>query len=208
MRRAVGALALALGGCVGTQIFPIQQEQVISLRPGDLEAAGIAFITPATVTGQEQEKQAVALTFAEVLKRERPRVQVTTLAETLSAVNKAGLADAYKRMYDESRDTGLFASDVLRRVGAATGARYIAHLKLQGFGQGSKSRFGVLGLRLVETQFADVRIFFQIWDSRDGAIAWEGLQELRIANDSPTEEPVTLRSLLERTAHDLIAKVP
>ena len=208
MRRAVGALALALSGCVGTQIFPIQQEQVISLRPGDLEAAGIAFITPATVTGQEQEKQAVALTFAEVLKRERPRVQVTTLAETLSAVNKAGLADAYKRMYDESRDTGLFASDVLRRVGAATGARYIAHLKLQGFGQGSKSRFGVLGLRLVETQFADVRIFFQIWDSRDGAIAWEGLQELRIANDSPTEEPVTLRSLLERTAHDLIAKVP
>ena len=135
-------------------------------------------------------------------------MQVTTLAETLSAVNKAGLADAYKRMYDESRDTGLFASDVLRRVGAATGARYIAHLKLQGFGQGSKSRFGVLGLRLVETQFADVRIFFQIWDSRDGAIAWEGLQELRIANDSPTEEPVTLRSLLERAAHDLIAKVP
>ena len=208
MKRALGALALFLGGCVGTQIFPIQQEQLISLRPGDLEAAGIAFITPATVTGQEQEKQAVALTFAEVLKRERPRVQVTTLAETLGAVNKAGLAEAYKRMYDESRDTGLFATDVLRRVGTATGARYIAHLKLQGFGQGSKSRFGFLGLRLVETQFGDVRIFFQIWDSRDGAIAWEGMQELRIANDSPTEEPITLRSLLERAAHDLIAKVP
>jgi hypothetical protein len=34
------------------------------------------------------------------------------------------------------------------------------------------------------------------------------MQELRIANDLPTEEPVTLRSLLERAAHELVAKVP
>lgn len=208
MKRALVVLALALSGCIGRQVFPIQQEQLISLRPGDLEAAGIAFITPSTVTGQEQEKQAVALTFAEVLKRERPRLRVTTLAETLSAVNKAGLAEGYKRMYDESRDTGLFPSEILRKVGGATQARYIAHLKLQGFGQGSKARLGLLGLRLVETQFADVRIFFQIWDTADGTISWEGMQELRIAADSPTEEPVTLRALLEHAAHDLIAKLP
>jgi hypothetical protein len=208
MRRALVVLAAALGGCLGTQIYPTQHEQLVSLKPGELEASGIAFITPSTVTGQEQEKQAVALTFADVLKRERPKLRVSTLAETLSAVNKAGLADAYKRMYDDSRDTGLFAGDVLRKVGAATHARYIAHLKLQGFAQGSKSRLGLFGLRLVETQFADARIFFQIWDSTDGTISWEGMQELRIAVDSPTEEPVMLRTLLERTAHDLIGKLP
>jgi hypothetical protein len=94
MKRALLALVLGLGGCFGTQIYPTQQEQLISLRPGDLEASGIAFITPSTVTGQEQEKQAVALTFADVLKRERPKLRVATLAETLSAVNRAGLGDA------------------------------------------------------------------------------------------------------------------
>jgi hypothetical protein len=60
----------------------------------------------------------------------------------------------------------------------------------------------------VETQFAHVRLFFQIWDSTDGSIAWEGMQEMRISQESMTEEPVMQRTVLERTAHDLIAKLP
>jgi len=204
----LAALIFALAGCQSTQIYPSLQEHRISLRPGDLEASGIAFITPSTVTGQEQEKQAVAFTFADVIKRDRQGLRVVTLAETLSAINKAGLADAYKRMYDDYRDTGLLSRDVLKQIGAATGARYLAQLKLQGFGQGAKERFGALGFRIVETQYAHVRLFFQIWDSSDGSIAWEGMQEMRISQDTMTEEPVMLRTVLERTAQDLIAKMP
>ena len=204
----LAAFVLALAGCGSTQIYPSLQEHRISLRPGDLEASGIAFITPSTVTGQEQEKQAVAFTFADVIKHERKGLRVVTLAETLGAINKAGLADAYKRMYDDYRDTGLLSGGVLKQIGAATGARYLAQIKLQGFGQGAKERFGALGLRIVETQFAHVRLFFQIWDSSDGTIAWEGMQEMRISQESVTEEPVMLRTVLERTARDLIAKLP
>lgn len=205
---ALVAFILALPGCQGTQVYPSLQQQLISLRPGDLEASGIAFITPSTVTGQEQEKQAVALTFADVIKRERPGMRVVTLAETLGAINKAGLADDYKRMYDDYRDTGLLSKEILRRVGAATGVRYLAQLKLQGFGQGSKERFGALGFRIVETQYAHVRLFFQIWDSSDGSIAWEAMQEMRITHETVTEEPVMQRAVLERTAHDLITNLP
>ena len=204
----LAGLIFALAGCQSTQIYPSLQEHRISLRPGDLEASGIAFITPSTVTGQEQETQAVAFTFADVIKRDRQGLRVVTLAETLGAINKAGLADAYKRMYVDYRDTGLLSRDVLKQIGAATGARYLAQLKLQGFGQGAKERFGALGLRIVETQFAHVRLFFQIWDSSDGTIAWEGMQEMRISQDTVTEEPVMLRAMIERTAHDLIAKLP
>lgn len=200
---------LLLAGCsTSPTFFPTLQEQAISLRKGDLEGSGIAFITPSTVTGQEQEKQAVALTFAEVMKSERPALKVITLAETLGSVNKAGLADDYRHMYEHYRDTGLFPADVLRRVAASAGARYLAQLKLQGFSQGAKNRFGLLGLRLVETQYADVRLFLQVWDARDGSIAWEAMQELRIALDTTTEEPVMLRKLLERSARDLVARLP
>jgi hypothetical protein len=209
MKLAFIALALAVAGCSSAPVYyPTLQARVISLNKGDLEASGIAFITPSTVTGQEQEKEAVALTFADVLKSDRPALKVSTLAETLGAVNKAGMADSYKRMYEDYRDTGLFSADTLRRVGAATGSRYIAQLKLQGFNQSSKNRLGLLGLRLIETHYADVRLFFQIWDSRDGSIAWEAMQELRIARESITEEPVMLRKLLEHSAHELIAKLP
>jgi hypothetical protein len=202
------ALLLALTGCSGTQVYPNLQQQLISLNPGDLEASGIAFLTPSTVTGQEQEKQAVALTFADVMKRERQKLRVVTLAETLGAVNKAGLADDYKRMYDDYRDTGLLSREVLRRVSAATGARYLAQLKLQGFGQTSKERFGVFGLRIVQTQYGHVRLFLQIWDSSDGSIAWEGMQEMRISQETVTEEPVMQHTVLEQTARDIVAKLP
>jgi hypothetical protein len=207
--RFPAAVLVLVAGCSGApHFFPTLQEQVISLRQGDLEGAGVAFITPSTVTGQEQEKQAVALTFAEVMKTERPGLKVVTLAETLGAVNKAELAEDYRRMYEHYGDTGLFPGEVLRRIAKAAGARYLAQLKLQGFSQGAKNRFGILGLRLVETQYADVRLFLQIWDSRDGSIAWEAMQELRIAMESTSEEPVMLRTLLERSARDLVARLP
>jgi len=207
-KAAVFTSLLALAGCFGTQIFPTLHERGISLRAGNLEASGIAFITPSAATGQEEEKQAVALIFAEVIKQERPRVRVVALAESLNAINRAGLADDYKRMYDDYRDTGLFKRDILKQVGNAVGARYIAQIKLQGFGQGAKERFGILGLRIVETRFANVRLFLQIWDSQDGTIAWEAMQEIFYAQDRVSEEPVTLRTTIEHTARDLTARLP
>jgi hypothetical protein len=208
MRALPLALAL-LAGCTGPAIYyPTVQEQAISLKKGELDSHGIAFITPSTVTGQEQEKEAVALTFADILKAERPHLRVLTLAETLGAINKAGLAEAYRRMYEDYRDTGLFPAEALRRVAGAAGTRYVAQLKLQGYNQGSKGRFGLLGLRIVETHYADVRVFLQVWDGRDGSIAWEAMQELRIARESTTEEPLMLRQTLERSARELIARLP
>jgi hypothetical protein len=207
--RALALAAFLLAGCTSPGMYyPTVQEQAISLKKGDLDAHGVAFITPSTVTGQEQEKEAVALTFADVLKSERPSLRVSTLAETLGAINQAGLAEVYKRMYEEYRDTGLFAGEALQRIAAAAGARYIVQLKLQGFTQGSKGRFGFLGLRIVETQHADVRLFCQIWDSRDGSIAWEAMQELRVARESMTEKPLMLRQMLEHSARELIARLP
>jgi hypothetical protein len=208
-REALALGVVLLAGCITPGIYyPTVQEHVISLKKGHLEAAGIAFITPSTVTGQEQEKEAVALTFTDVLKSERPGLRVSTLAETLGAINKAGFSEGYKRMYEEYRDTGLFSGEALRRVSAASGMRYIAQLKLQAFNQGSKNRFGFLGLRIVDTQYADVRLFFQIWDSRDGTIAWEAMQELRIARETMTEEPLMLRQVLEHSARELILRLP
>jgi len=201
-------LPLVLAGCFGTQVFPTVEERVISLRAGDLERAGLAFITPSTATGQEEEKQAVALVFAEVLKHERSGIRVVPLAEALGAINRKGLAEAYKRMYDDYRDTGLFSRDMLKQVSAATGARYIAQLKLQGFQQGAKERFGALGFRIVETRYANVRLFLQIWDSEDGSIAWEGLQEMLYARDRVGEEPVTLHTVIEETARNIVRKLP
>lgn len=211
LRAAVSAgimmLVFSLSGCFTAQVFPTAQERNISLR-ADWASSGIAFITPSSATGQEEEKQALAMVFAEVFKQQRPGVRVVGLPESLNAINRAGLADAYKQMYHDYRDTGLFKRDILKQVGEVTGARYIAQIKLQGFEQGAKERFGALGLRIVETTYASIRIFLQIWDSHDGTIAWEGMQEMHYALDRITGKPVTLHIAAERTARELIARLP
>ena len=200
--------ALAAGCSTPPKYYSTVNTQAMRLAAGELEAGGIAFVTPSSVTGQEQEKQAVALGYADVLKRERPALKVVTLAETLSAVNKAGLVSAYRRMYEDYRETALLPAEALRGVGAATATRYLAQLKLQNYSQNSKGRFGILGLRVSETLYGDLRVFLQIWDARDGSIVWEATQELRIAMDSTSDEPMTLRALIERSAKDLVAKLP
>jgi hypothetical protein len=201
-------LALVGAGCTTVQVFPETQQQRLTLTNGDLPTGGVAFITPSTVTGQEEEKQAVALIFAQVLRDERPGINVVTLAEALSAINKAGLSDDYKRMYDEYRDTGLFKSAMLKRIGELAGVRYVAQIKLQGFTQGAKERFGAFGFRLVETRYANVRMFLQIWDAEDGTIAWEGIQETLYSREGINEKPITLQVAVERAARNLVKTLP
>ena len=130
------------------------------------------------------------------------------LAETLSILNAAGLSNTYKKMYEEYRDSGLFKQDLLLTVSQELGTRYLAQLKLQGFSQNEKDRLQILGLRIIETKQATLRLFLQIWDGSDGTIAWEGLEELRRTRETILEEPVTLYDMMELAAKDMIEKLP
>ncbi|CAB5152172.1 hypothetical protein D3OALGA1CA_4682 [Olavius algarvensis associated proteobacterium Delta 3] len=197
-----------LGCGAGTQVHVKGSHQTLSLEPGDLEAYGLAFITPSTVTGQEEEKQAVAFTFANVLKQERPGIRCMTLPETLSVINQAGYADAYHQMYLDYRNTGIFKRDTLLKISDAIKTKYTAQLKLQGFDQGSMNRFGALGLRLIETKYATLRLFFQIWDAAEGTIAWEGVHELNYSVETLDERAVTLQTVIEQAARELISNLP
>ncbi len=210
-RRRLWLFAAAVSlcfGCAIPQTYSSIQNRSITLKPMDLERNGLAFITPSTVTGQEEEKQAVALTFSDVLRKKRPDIPVMTLPETLSAVNRAGIEESYRRMFEHYRDTGLFKLDSLQNLKEATGMRYFGQLKLSGFSQSSDGRFSLLGLRLYSTKIARLRLFFQIWDSTDGSIAWEGMAELDLAEDTPMERMVTLKMVIDRAASDLIDRLP
>ena len=97
---------------------------------------------------------------------------------------------------------------MLKKVGNVAGVRYLAQLKLSGFEQGAKGRFGLLGWRMVQTKHANIRLFLQVWDSENGAIVWEGTEELIYSNDSFSERPVTFQLVVEEVAHNLLSKLP
>ena len=212
-RRAAALACLAAGlllaGCATElQTYSSPQHQALHLKPNELAEGGLAFLTPSTVTGQEEDKQSLAYVFAATLKTQRPEIRFDALPQTIGAVNRAGLADAYRRMYHDYRDTGVFDAGVLRQVAQAAGVRYLVQLKLASMEQGARGRFSLLGLNLLNTQYANMRVFFQVWDSRDGSIVWEGIDEVSMAFDTGQERRVTFRKIAQRAAEDLIASLP
>jgi hypothetical protein len=200
--------ASLLPGCSIDQVHSTADHEDFSLDKNDLETYGLAFITPSTVTGQEEDKQTLAFAFANVMQESRPDIRLLTLAETISAINVANMSEDYKLMYVDYRDTGVFKHDLLKKVGEVTGTRYLAQLKLSDFSQNSKARFNLFGFRLLQTKEANIRIFFQIWDSVDGTIAWEGTEEMSYSWDTGSEKPVTFRRIVEKTANNLITLLP
>jgi len=197
-----------LSGCVLDQTHSKADHETFSLQENDLINGGLAFITPSTVTGQEQDKQTLAFGFAKAMQERRPDIRIVTLPETLGAINRANIAEDYKLMYVDYRDTGVFKRDLLKKVGDATGVRYLAQLKLATFSQNSNDRLSLLGVRLMQTKQANIRIFFQIWDSKDGSIAWEGTEEMNYSWDTATEKPVTFKAIVEKAAINLIDLLP
>ena len=200
-----------LAGCAtqgSPQTAGDAQVSVLNLPPGSLEAEGLAFLTPSTVTGQEEDRQALALSFQDEVVRVRPRLRPVSLPATLTAINRAGLAAEYKQLLEDYRLTGLLDRNGLARIGQVVGARYLAQLKLAGFRQESKNRWGALGLRIFDTKSTTARLFLQIWDSREGAIVWEGAVELTLAYDSVSEETATFNAVIAAAARQLVERMP
>jgi hypothetical protein len=190
------------------QVQQVLDYEDFSLEPGDLARHGVAFITPSSITGHEQDRQTVAFIFAKILREERPGIPVVTLAETLSDINAAGMTDEYREMLNHVDVTGVLPADSLARLREATGARYVVKLNLASFESESSRRFGLFSIRLVTTRIATLRLFYQVWDTEKGTIAWEANQEMTVAFDTFKEEKVTFEHMVTRIARDLIARMP
>lgn len=205
-------LALAaLAGCSTVQVHgkvTISDNPAGTLKHGDLEGAGLAFITPATVTGQEEDRPALSLVFSEALAALRPSVRIIPLKETLSAINHAGVEEEYRTMIADSRESGLLNRSTLSEISKATGVRFIAQLRMASFHQEAQDRFSVFGLRMIATKKADMRVFLRIWDGQEGSIAWEGAHELYMSRETMLEKPISFHELADESARELLSRLP
>jgi len=203
----LASVALLLSACVSGYQWTTDEHRKFELNDEDLRLYGIAFITPSSITGREQDRQSLALTFAEVLHEKQPDIRVVSLPETLSAVNQCGCLAEYKAMFDDYELTGIFQHTMLKKVAEITNTRYIAQLKLAGFEQSSSGRFDLFGLRLIKTNKANLRVFLQLWDSQSGAIVWEGYEEMDYAYDTYSEKGVMFYDIARAMAENMFANI-
>jgi hypothetical protein len=111
-------------------------------------------------------------------------------------------------MIDDYEATGIMEKETLRRIGEVSGARYLGLLGLAAFEQETNKRFGIGGLRLLDTKVAGIRLSWQIWDSVAGSIAWEGSDEIHYAYDTGRERPVSFNFVAGQAATNLISQIP
>lgn len=211
MRKWCGFMGMAvwLFGCGHTgQLISNTEVQDFSLDTNVLHSAGLGFLTPVSATGQEADRVALAIAFADAVDESCDDLRVVRLAEVLTAVNEAGMAHEYKKMIDDYQATGIMERDTLEAVGEASGARYLGLLSLGDFSQQTNKRLSIGGLRVFDTKQASIRLSWQIWDSDTGAIAWEGSDEIHYAYDTGRERPVNLAFVATKAATNLMAEIP
>ena len=93
----LAATLLAAGCATQLQTYSSPQHRTLHLKPQDLAEGGLAFLTPSTVTGQEEDKQSLAYVFADALKAKRPEIRFDALPQTIGAVNRAGVTGRISR---------------------------------------------------------------------------------------------------------------
>jgi len=202
-------LAAITVGCSATNQMNFKTERTsISLGPDDLAKYGIGFLTPSAATGREADKQPLAMSFALQLQEMRPEIRVIPLPAVLTAVNAADLDAEYKQMYRDYLETGILEGSILQDVSEVAEVRYLVQLSLSSFSQRSTGRWGFLGLRILHTEIATLRVFTQIWDAQEGAIAWEGFTEMSMAYDTTKERPVAFAKAAEVAAEKLFCCLP
>lgn len=196
-----------LYGC-STQLQSNIEHNVHLLAKDAIKQHGMTFITPTTITGMEEDKQYLALTFSHALKKQRPELKITDLSKTLGMINQANLANDYKKMYDGYRETGIFNRTTLKKIGDLTNSQFVCQLKLGHFKSKAQGRWSILGLNVYDTESANLRLFVQIWNAEKGIIVWEAAQELTYAYDTTDEEPVTLEKMIHLAAKDIAKVLP
>lgn len=201
-------VVVALSACAVNQQYSETYFNADLLPVEALEQHGLAFLTPSTITGQEEDTQALALAFAKVISAKRPNIKLVNLSQTLSLINQHHLANEYKRMYQAYRDTGLLNEQTLSAIGKITNSRYLIQLKLANFSQGSSTRWNLLGLKITQTNKANIRLFMQIWDSHTGMISFEGSEELNKSRELVSEEQITFKQLVQEAGSNLLATLP
>lgn len=196
-----------LFGC-STQLQTKIEHNVHLLAKDALQQQGITFITPTTITGMEEDKQYLALTFSHALKKERPELRITDLSKTLGMINQANLENDYKKMYDGYRETGIFNKTTLKKIANLTNNQFVCQLKLGHFKSKAQGRWSILGLNVYDTESANLRLFVQIWNAQTGIIVWEAAQELTYAYDTTSEDPVTLEKMIHLAAKEIGKALP
>jgi hypothetical protein len=150
--------------------------------------------------GSEAYSASVARSLSDTLLSNGQKDKVVPVADTLSGINRNGLAGDHAAMMAEYTRTGILNKLILNDIGQAVNARYIILPSMAMFTQTTSGRMSVpiLGIRLFQTRISYIRLSAQVWDTMTGDMVCDASGEATMAIEDVREQRVTLEEVAGR----------
>ncbi|MBI5971310.1 MAG: hypothetical protein HY884_09180 [Deltaproteobacteria bacterium] len=216
VRRICAAIALiAVAATASSCSGPLQQAFLNIREPfrsPDFVSIGaqdtVGLITAANHDNGLEYRKLLGDFVEEALKKERPDIKVIPYWQTLSVINTGGYTADYARMLNTYTTTGILDKDVLTKLGAALGAKYLIHPRIIDFNQKQTIRFQPFGFTMFLTHETEIKIYMEVWDAKNGAIVWIGAAEAHMASEHFMSKPIPFEEVAKLTIETLLKKMP
>jgi len=200
-----------LSGCAssiyGWQVRTSSTPFFSSVEPAVFQQEPVALLSAVTAPGLRGNEVALPHYLQEILHKVTPEWKVVSPQETVARINGGGVVAEYMRLRAGHEESNIFDRDLLRKIGAVIGARYVFQLRLAAFTQTMTDRWKVpaLDIRISQTRSSDMRLVLQLWDVKTGELVWGSAAETSMQNEAFSQDPVYLEDVARATLGGMIA---
>lgn len=118
-----------------------------------------------------------------------------------STINQARLTGKYEEMWKTYRETGVLDMNVARELGDEIGVKYLFVPIIVEKRESSHDRVMwtpiLFSVWLSRTYITTVRLQLQIWNVREGYIAWEGYTDITEVKENLQSDPASLKHVVK-----------
>lgn len=178
-----------------------------SFRHDVFEEQAVALFPAVTVPPLRGNEVAISYYLDEILRKLAPKWRTVSPKTIVTRINQQGLVEAYTKLMQDHDQTNIFNRDLLRKVTAALGARYVLQPRLASFVQTMTDRWKIpaFDVRVSQTRSSIMRLSLQLWDADTGELVWGSVAETNMANEAVSQDPVYLEDISRATLGSMIS---
>lgn len=147
----------------------------------------------------------VGALLTQVFKQVIPEIKLIESREVLTRINTNGMADDFVRMRSDALNSHILSRDLLKKIGAVIGARYVFQPYMGVFLQSMTNRWSFADVRIMQTRASFTRLGLQLWDTETGELLWASVAEAVVEDEGIGQEPVYFEDAIRITMGSMLA---
>lgn len=199
-----GCAGSIYGWTVRTTSTPPSPSLEAAVRP---KSGTVAVLTPLSVASLRGNEAGMGQYLGDAIKKISPHWTVIEEHQVISLINEHGLTGDYTQMLSNLELTHVLDRDILRKIGAALGSRYVFQPRLAYFSQQMLERweFPFVNFKVSWIRSATMRLSLQFWDSETGKLLWSSTAESNFQSEAINLDPVFIEDIARVTFGSMLA---